>query len=129
VLRLPFAGVRTACIDPLDLGAVAAAALREDRHSGQILTPTGPESLLPADQVRILGEALGRPLTVEAQPDDEAPAEMLQTTPPQYVDAFFDFYAAGSLDESQVTATVEQVTGRHPRTFREWAREHASEFD
>jgi hypothetical protein len=53
---------------------------------------------------------------------------MLQTTPPQYVDAFFDFYAAGSLDESQVTPTVEQVLGRPPRPFREWAREHASEF-
>ena len=54
---------------------------------------------------------------------------MLQTTPPQYVEAFFDFYAAGSLDESNVMPTVEQVTGRPPRTFRAWADAHAREFE
>lgn len=128
VLRLPFAKVRTACIDPLDLAAVAAAALRDGRHSGQILTPTGPEALRPADQVAVLAGALGRELTFQEQPDEEARVEMLQTTPPQYVDAFFDFYVAGSLDESRVTPVVEQVTGRRPRTFRAWAQAHASEF-
>jgi uncharacterized protein YbjT (DUF2867 family) len=129
VVRLPFAGVRTACVDPSDIAAVACSALLDDRHRGQIYTPTGPESLRPADQVRILGEALHRALTFEAQPDDEARREMLQTTPPQYVEAFFDFYAAGSLDESNVMPTVEQVTGRPPRTFRAWADAHAREFD
>jgi uncharacterized protein YbjT (DUF2867 family) len=128
-VRLPFAGVRIACVDPFDIGAVACSALRDGRHTGQIHVLTGPESLLPADQVRILGEVLNHELTFEAQPDDEARRQMLESTPPQYVDAFFDFYVAGSLDESKVTATVEQVTGRPPRTFRVWAREHASEFD
>lgn len=128
VLRLPFANVKTACIDPLDLAAVAAAALRDERYGGQILGPTGPEALQPADQVEALAEALGRELTFQAQPDDEARAEMLQTTPPQYVDAFFDFYVAGSLDESRVTQVVEQVTGRPPRTFRDWAHAHVSSF-
>ena len=127
-LRLPFAGVRTACVDPADIAAVACSALLDARHAGQIYAPTGPESLLPADQVRILGDALGRRLTFEAQPDDEARREMLETTPPQYVDAFFDFYVAGSLDESKVLPTVEQVTGRPPRSFRAWAQDHAPEF-
>jgi uncharacterized protein YbjT (DUF2867 family) len=128
VVRLPFAAVRTACVDPSDIAAVACSALLADCHAGQIYTPTGPESLLPADQVRILGEALHRALTFEAQPDDEARREMLQTTPPQYVDAFFDFYVAGSLDESKVTPAVQQVTGRPPRTFRDWAHAHAPQF-
>ncbi len=81
-LRLPFAGVRIACIDPRDLGAVAAVALRDGRDGGETLTPTGPESLLPADQVAILAEVLGRPLSFEAQPADEARAEMLSSTSP-----------------------------------------------
>ena len=129
VLRLPFAGVRTACVDPFDIAAVACRALLDDRHSGAIYTPIGPDSMLPAEQVEILGEVLRRELTFEPQPDDEARREMLETTPPQYVDAFFDFYVAGSLDESKVTQTVEQVTGRPPRTFRAWAQEHAAEFE
>ena len=72
--------------------------------------------------------ALGRDLQFEAQPDDEARAEMSANTPAQYVDAFFDFYVAGSLDESAVLPTVQEVTGRAPRTFEEWTREHAGEF-
>jgi uncharacterized protein YbjT (DUF2867 family) len=128
VLRLPFADVRTACIDPFDLAAVACGALLDDRHAGRVHTPSGPESLLPADQVKILAEVLDRPLAFEAQPNDEAYAEMLKTTPPRYVDAFFDFYVAGALDESKVTPVVREVTGREPRTFRTWATEHRSEF-
>jgi uncharacterized protein YbjT (DUF2867 family) len=129
VLRLPFAGVRIACVDPRDIAAVACSALLDDRHAGQIHVPTGPEPLTVGDQVGILAEVLRRELKFEAQPDDEARAEMLQTTPPAYVDAFFDFYVAGSLDESKVTPTVAQVAGRPPRTFRAWAQEHAAQFD
>jgi uncharacterized protein YbjT (DUF2867 family) len=128
LVRAPFANVRTASVDPHDIAAVAARALSEDGHEGKIYMPTGPEALLPADRVRILGEVLGRDLRFEGQPDDEAREEMLATTPPEYVDAFFDFYVNGSLDESVVRSTVQDVTGRPPRTFREWAQAHADVF-
>ena len=60
----------------------------------KIHVPTGPESLLPEEQMAILARALGRDLRFEPQPDEEAREEMLKTTPPEYVDAFFDFYVA-----------------------------------
>jgi hypothetical protein len=44
------------------------------------------------------------------------------------VDAFFDFYAAGTLDESRVLPTVRDITGRPPRAFSEWAAAHAGAF-
>ncbi|MGW0735658.1 NAD(P)H-binding protein [Streptomyces sp. NPDC002851] len=128
VVRAPFAGVRIAQIDPYDIGAVAALALRTPDHEGRAYALTGPESLLPADRLRILGEVLGRDLRFEAQPDDEARAEMSAQMPAEYVDAFFRFYVDGTLDESQVLPTVREVTGREPRTFREWAKEHAEDF-
>jgi len=53
---------------------------------------------------------------------------MSATTPARYVDAFFDFYAAGTLDESRVLPTVREVTGRPPRTFAQWAAAHAGAF-
>jgi uncharacterized protein YbjT (DUF2867 family) len=127
-VRLPFADVRTATVDPHDIAAVAAKALLEDGHEGQIYYPTGPESLLPAEQIAILGDVLGRDLRFEAQPDDEARAEMTQQMPAEYVDAFFDFYVNGSLDESVVRSTVQDVTGVPPRTFRQWAEAHATAF-
>ncbi|QXJ26580.1 NAD(P)H-binding protein [Actinomadura graeca] len=128
-VRVPFAGVRTASVDPRDIAAVAAKALLEDGHEGAVYHPTGGEALLPADQVRVLAGVLGRDLRFEAQPDDEARAEMSKTTPPEYVDAFFDFYVTGSLDESVVRPDVRSVTGRPPRTFREWAEANRGAFE
>ena len=128
VLRLPFAGVRTAVIDPADIGATAAAALTGTGHAERIYRLSGPESLLPADQVAILAAELGRPLELVALTDDEARAEMLTQMPSQYVEAFLDFYARGSLDESAVLPTVEEITGRPPNSFRDWAHANVDRF-
>src|SRR5436305_1157309 len=68
VVRAPFAGVRIAVIDPYDIAAVAAQALRSDAHEGQAYPLTGPESLLPADRVRTLGAVLDRELRSDARP-------------------------------------------------------------
>jgi len=48
--------------------------------------------------------------------------------PAEYVDAFFQFYADGTLDETTVLPTVTEVTGRPPRTFRQWVAAHAGQF-
>ncbi|HYZ01706.1 MAG TPA: nucleoside-diphosphate sugar epimerase, partial [Candidatus Binatia bacterium] len=106
----------------------AAEALLGEGHAGHVYRLSGPESLLPEDRVRILGTVLGRPLRFEAQPDDEARAEMLAAMPAAYVDAFFSFYVEGTLDESPVLPTVEEVTGRPPGTFERWARAHRDAF-
>ena len=128
VVHAAFAGVPVAMIDPYDIGAVAAAALTSRQHDGRIYTISGPEPLRPADRLRVLGEVLGRDLAFRAQSDDEARAEMSASMPAEYVDAFFDYYAAGHLDESGVRPDVQQVTGHPPRTFRQWARTHANAF-
>ncbi|WP_280184034.1 NAD(P)H-binding protein [Nocardia cyriacigeorgica] len=128
VIRVSFPRVRTAALDPQDLGTVAATVLRADSHHGEILWPTGPEPLTPAEQVAILAEAAVRDLNCVELSDDEARAEMLETTPAEYVDAFFDFYADGAIDESIVRPTVEQILGHPPRTFRQWAEVHADAF-
>jgi uncharacterized protein YbjT (DUF2867 family) len=128
VVREPFANVAVAMIDPYDLAAVAATALLSDGHEGRSYVLSGPEALLPADRVRILGAALGRDLRLEALSDDEARAQMTAQMPVEYVDAFFDFYVDGALDESQVQPTVADVLGREPRTFEQWAAAHADAF-
>jgi hypothetical protein len=46
---------------------------------------------------------------------------MSASMPAAYVDAFFDFYVTGTLDESRPQPDVREVTGRPPRTFRQWA--------
>jgi uncharacterized protein YbjT (DUF2867 family) len=128
VVREPFANARVAVVDPHDLAAVAARGLLDTGHEGRSYLVSGPHALLPAERVRILGAALGRDLHLEAQSDDEARAQMTAQMPVEYVDAFFDFYVDGSLDESQVQPTVQEVLGRDPRTFEQWAAAHVDAF-
>jgi len=128
VVRGPFPDVRVATIDPDDIGAVAAVALTSDATEGRAYRLSGPESLSPADQVAILAKVLGRELRFEGQANEEARAEMSAAMPAEYVDAFFRFFVDGDLDESVVLPTVQEVTGRAPRSFEAWARAHADAF-
>lgn len=128
VVRAPFPDVRVATIDPSDVAAVSARALTSKGHEGHSYRLSGPESLLPADRVAVLAQVLGRDLRFEGQSDAEARAEMSESMPAEYVDAFFSFFADGTLDESQVLRTVEEITGRPPRSFEQWARTHADAF-
>jgi uncharacterized protein YbjT (DUF2867 family) len=127
-IRAPFAGVRVATIDPDDLGAVAAQALTSDVHEGRIYRLSGPEALRPADRVHVLAEVLGRDVRFVAQSDHDARVELSGVMPREYVDAFFSFFADGKLDESEVLPTAQEILGRRPRSFEEWARAHAGAF-
>ncbi len=127
-VRVPFPDAYTTDIDPYDIAQVAARALLSDEWAGRALEVTGPEALLPADRVRILGEVLGRDLRAVGLTPEEARAELESRMPKPYVDAFFSFFVDGTLDESQVLPTVREVTGREPRTFRQWAQAHADAF-
>jgi uncharacterized protein YbjT (DUF2867 family) len=104
VVRAPWPDVPIAVIDPHDIAAVAAVALTSAGHAGRAYTLSGPEPLRPADRVAILGEVLGRPLAFEAQPDDEARAEMSKAMPAEYVAAFFRFYSDGTLTSNNLSA-------------------------
>jgi uncharacterized protein YbjT (DUF2867 family) len=128
VIRGPFGDVAISTIHPDDLGAVAARALTTDEHEGQTYRLSGPEALRPAEQVAIMAKYTGRDLRFDAQSDEEARAEMEGQMPKAYVDAFFEFFSEGTVDETTVHPTVEQVTGREPRSFEDWAEEHADAF-
>ena len=128
VVRAPFGHVRAAVTDPADIAAVAALALTTPGHEGRVYELSGPEPLTPADRVAILGRELGRDLRFQAQTDAEARTEMSGAMPAHYVDAFFDFYVTGTLDESKVQPTVRDLTGTPPRTFAQWAAAHAAAF-
>lgn len=128
VVRVPFADVAVAVIDPYDIARVAAAALTSSGHDGHTYRLSGPQALLPYDQVRVLGQLLGRDLRLEGLTNDQARIEMEQTMPAEYVQSFFSFYVDGTLNESRPLATVEQITGSRPRSFEDWARAHETAF-
>jgi uncharacterized protein YbjT (DUF2867 family) len=128
VVRGPFGSVAVAAVDPADVGAVAALALTESGHAGQTYRLSGPEALLPEQQVAILGRVLGRDLRWEGWSDEQARTELESQMPAPYVDAFFSFFVDGLIDETTVQPTVPELLGRPARSFEAWARAHAEAF-
>jgi uncharacterized protein YbjT (DUF2867 family) len=129
VVRAPFGDVPIATIDPADMAAVAVKGLTTSELEGRALRLSGPRALRPAEQLEILGAALGRDLRFEGQSNDEARAEMSAAMPSEYVDAFFSFFVDGTIDETTVLPTVREVLGREPRSFEQWAAENAGAFE
>ena len=127
-VREPFADVPVAAIDPLDIAAVAALALTAPGHEGATYRLTGPEPIVPADRVRVLGDILDRKLRLEPLSNEEARAQMRADMPAEYVDAFFSFFVDGTYDDSEVHPTVPQLLERPSRTFERWAHAHADAF-
>jgi uncharacterized protein YbjT (DUF2867 family) len=124
----PFADVPITLIDPYDIAAVAALALTSDGHAGRSYRLTGPQALLPADEVEVLRGVLRRDLTFVAQTDDDAKRAMSENMPAQVVDAFFRFFRDGTYDDGQVDGTARQLLGRPLRTFTQWADGHKDAF-
>ncbi|MFG2138511.1 NAD(P)H-binding protein [Streptomyces sp. NPDC048650] len=118
----------TAVIHERDIAAVAVHALTEDGHVGAKHVLTGPQVVSRAEQVRTIGEAIGRPVTFEKVPVEVARQQMLADgRPPALVEALLA--SAEERPQSNViTTTVEEITGTPAHTFRSWAEEHADEF-
>jgi uncharacterized protein YbjT (DUF2867 family) len=126
VVRWPYADAPTAPIHERDIAAVAVRALVESGHDGANYVLTGPESLTQREQVRTIGDVIGRPLRLEEISSDEARAELGFPTPA--INMLLNAWAAAIGQPAFVTKTVEEITAKPPRTFREWVLDHVEEF-
>lgn len=77
-----------------------------------------------------LSAAVGKPVKFVDVPPEAAKQGMLQGgLPAGYVDALLDLLAAMKAGHADaVTHEVEQVLGRKPAGFDDWARRHAGAF-
>ena len=129
VVRWPYLSAPTAPTDERDLAAVAVRVLGEDGHAGAEYVVTGPQSLTQAEQVHTIGRALGRSLRVEEISPDEARSELLPVLgSPTVVNMLLNAWAAAIGQPAFVTSTFAELTGAPPRTFLQWATDHAAEF-
>jgi len=126
-VRVQFPDVPVSTIHPRDIGDVAARALQGE-HDGEVLRLTGPLALTPVEQVAILAETLGRPLTAYPMSRAETHAELHASMPEPYAAAIESFFGDGTIDETSVNSTVADVTGHPARTLRTWTRENAALF-
>jgi uncharacterized protein YbjT (DUF2867 family) len=128
VVRWPYLAVPTAPIDERDVAAVAVRALCEDGHAGAEYVLTGPQSLSQLEQISTIGDAVGRSLLIEEMSPEQAKEELLAFFPAFVAKLLLDAWGAAIGYPAHMTSTFEEVTGAPPRTFRDWAIDHAAEF-
>jgi uncharacterized protein YbjT (DUF2867 family) len=114
-------------VDVRDIAAVACAVLRENGHEGHTYTITGPEPLTYAQMGEKIGAAIGKPVRHVEVPPDAARAGMLEAGMPEWiVGGLLELYA--HLGGEKVSRVTEQIAGKSPITFDEFARDHAAVF-
>jgi uncharacterized protein YbjT (DUF2867 family) len=115
-------------IDLRDVAAVAVATLTQDGHAGNTYTLTGPQALSNREIAEILSSAVGREIRFINLPPAQLKQALLSAGLPEgNVDALLDlqrFYREGKA--ATVTQDVEQILGRKPIPFAQFARDHAN---
>jgi uncharacterized protein YbjT (DUF2867 family) len=121
---------RVSPVDVRDIAAVAVALLTGAGHEGQRYEITGPEALSYAEIAERIAQAIGRPVAYVDVPPAAAKEAILASGAPEW-------FAEGQMEQfrerwrgrqSAVTTAVAALTGRPPRSFAEFARDHAAAF-
>ncbi len=123
---LPVGAAKGSFIDARDIAAVAAELLLGSAHEGRDFDLTGAEALDHDQAAAILSRETGR--TIRYQ--DIPPAQMLQGLldaglPRPYAEfliLILGYFKAGHAERT--TDAVAQITGRAPRSFAAYARDH-----
>jgi len=130
IVPVPAGTSRSAFVDSRDVASCAAVALRSDNLSGQTFTLTGPESLTYEMATTILSQVSGRLIRYVPIDDASFTQSLLDAGLPvdyaNYITNLFVRTREGRA--ATVTQTVEDLTGQPPRSFLQYAKDHASEW-
>jgi uncharacterized protein YbjT (DUF2867 family) len=132
VVRQPGGSSLFAPVDPADIAAVAATWLMRPSEApgARIAVLTGPELTDLPGQVHTLAQVLRRELAYEDVTDEQVAVDMrARGIPESFVDAAVELN--GTLRSGRlgfVSSDVQTITGRRPRSYREWAEAHADRF-
>jgi uncharacterized protein YbjT (DUF2867 family) len=121
---------RVAMIDVYDIAAVAGRALTVPSHAGKAYTLTGPEALSYHEIAEHISASLGRKVIYRDVPLETMRDRLRASGMPEWhVEVQIDFSTALRAGQAAtVTDAVAAVTGRQPRTFEQFFREHAALF-
>jgi uncharacterized protein YbjT (DUF2867 family) len=132
-VAFPAGGVKEPFIDVEDIADVAAAALAEDKHVGQvhvgqIYEVTGPRLLTFAEAVGEIAQATGREIRyVSISPKEYEDMMVEHGVPADFATQLTQLFTA-VLDgrNSRLADRVRRALGREPRDFADYARDAAA---
>jgi uncharacterized protein YbjT (DUF2867 family) len=127
-LALPTGDGRTAFVDAEDIAAVAAAALTDDRHGGEVYELSGPRAIGFAEAVELIGRAIGRTVRhADVDPDAFVDGQVAGGVPVGIARVFAGLYLAIRRGEgAAVYDGVQRALGRAPRAFEDYVTEAAA---
>jgi uncharacterized protein YbjT (DUF2867 family) len=124
---------KVSLVDVRDIAAVGVQTLINNfgaRHSDMAYTITGPEALSYYQMAEILSDATGKKIAYVDIPKEEARRRLEKTGLSDWwikvIMEVYDIYEGGT--QSYVSTTVEEVTGKSPRTFTQFAKDYAEFF-
>ncbi|MER5941234.1 NAD(P)H-binding protein [Streptomyces sp. NPDC001928] len=124
----PFGDTALPTVDPADIAQVAAAALREPGHAGEVYELTGPAPVTPREQTAAIEAALGEAVRFVELTRAQAREHMLRAMPEPVVESTLDMLGAPPEALRRVSPDVERVLGRPARPFADWAGRNAGAF-
>ena len=130
MLPLALGDASVSHVDAEDVGNVVFQALTGQGHAGQTYVVTGPEALTGNQVAAIVSSATGRSISYQALPMDQFRAFLEKNGEPEpVVNAEVELFEAWSKGGgSEVTNTVEAVTGNPAKSLAQYAAEHAAEL-
>ena len=122
----PAEGGATGFVDARDIAAVGVAALTGEGHAGQAYAITGSEALTRDQVAATISAAIGKPVRYQAVSAQEFELGLRGAGMPEaYIDLMGNLYGFVRAGQSAgLTNDVQQVTGRAPISFDQFARDH-----
>jgi uncharacterized protein YbjT (DUF2867 family) len=131
LIELPQGDGRLSLVDVRDAARAAAVVVTNPiPHWNHAYDLTGPDALSNAEVASTISDITGRTVRYASRPDADVRRDMLRAGLPEWnVEALMSLHAhvrAGGA--AAVTSDVERITGSAPRSFADFAREHAGSW-
>jgi uncharacterized protein YbjT (DUF2867 family) len=127
---MPTGDGKASFVDTRDIAAVAVAALTQSGHEGKAYEVTGPAALDNYQVAEILSKASGKKIEYVSVSEDDARKGMRNNDIPEWaIDVLLELYAIQRAGHaSEISPAVEQITGKKPIAFEEFAKDYVEDF-
>jgi uncharacterized protein YbjT (DUF2867 family) len=128
---IPAEGAKVSFVDARDIAAVAVKALMSGhKHNNKTYLITGPEALSYYQAAEILSNATDKKISYVNVSDEEARGAMKEAGMNDWlintISELYSYYRKGIA--SQVSSDVDEVTGKKPTTFAQFAKDYVEAF-
>lgn len=128
-VRAAYGDVRFAPIHEQDLAAAAARALLSDGLIAAAPVLTGPELTSQAEQVKLIGDAIGLALRFEeVSPRTARESMVAHQIPPAIAGSLLRYYETALSHPIEPTPISWELEGESPRDYRQWVSDHIADF-